>query len=149
VLDRSSGLSPILLLAIVPAIFLAGCELGAERGGYIPFAQRDPAVKAFALLLNYYAWILATNGVAAYRDGPAGVKYAKAACADTSWKNAAVLDTLAASYARDGKFDLAVKWQKAAIEASGAGSSSVFSRRLDLYEEHELCSSGQSAFPWF
>jgi len=98
--------------------------------------------------LNFYAWTLATSPVAAYRDGPAAVQYATAACDWTSWKAGYVLDTLAAAYARDGKFDQAVKWQRVAVETTGAKDHSVFSERLELYENRRPYCSVESSV-WF
>ena len=110
-------------------------------------AAQDDFTKALALVtghpgkLNQYAWMLATDSVSPYRDGDAAVQYATKACDETSWKNAALLDTLAAAYAEDGQFDAAVKWQKEAIEKIPPTGTSKFhetlEKRLAMYEQKQ------------
>jgi tetratricopeptide (TPR) repeat protein len=97
-------------------------------------------------VFNGYAWIRATSSTAKVTDGSSALKYATIACQLTYWENPSYLDTLAAAYAADGKFDEAVKWQKEAIDRSIISSQADRMRaRLMLYERsnhiaNRLCS---------
>jgi len=127
----------------VPALYIyRGIALDAQgktNDANADFSKVNALVSVKPTRLNYYAWVLATSPVSAYRDGPAAIKYATAACEGTSWKSPPELDTLAAAYAQDGKFDEAIRWQKSAIEAlpEGHRNNQVFEERLTKYEKHE------------
>jgi len=86
---------------------------------------------------NHLAWTWATAERPAVRDGPRAVQSALKACELSQWKNPSYLDTLAAAYARDGKFDEAVKWQRKAMESPGTASDDKARERLRLYEENK------------
>jgi tetratricopeptide (TPR) repeat protein len=66
---------------------------------------------------NNAAWLLATCPKDEVRDGKKAIQYAKKACELTGWKEAFYKDTLAAAYAEDGQFDLAVKYQREALKS--------------------------------
>jgi tetratricopeptide (TPR) repeat protein len=89
-------------------------------------------------LLNRIAWLQATSPVAELLNGTKAIEYATRACELTKWKNANIIDTLAATYAEAGDFDSAVKWQKEAInlltEKEPAGRQADFEARLKLYQ---------------
>ena len=59
----------------------------------------------------------------------------------SNWKDANIIQTLAAIYAESGDYKEAVKWQKRAIELGFADKeeSKKASRRLKLYEEGKPC----------
>jgi tetratricopeptide (TPR) repeat protein len=57
------------------------------------------------------AWILATCNDAKFRDGKTAVASATRACELTLWKDARLLEVLAAACAETGDFDSAVTWQ--------------------------------------
>ncbi len=88
-------------------------------------------------MFNSYGWALATSPISAYRDGPAAIEYARRACELTSWKRAFVLDTLAAAYAENGKFDEAVKWQMSAMELDDKANQKDYEARLAMYRRRE------------
>ena len=106
-------------------------------------AAEDDLTKAIALVdghpfkLNLYAWMLATDSIAPYRDGSIAVQFATKACDETLWKSSPILDTLAAAYAENGQFDAAVKWQKTAIEDVPSKLRSDYEKRLAMYEQKQ------------
>lgn len=93
---------------------------------------------------NAEAWIAATCLQTRFRDGKKAVHYATKACELTDWKDARVLDTLAAAYAEDGDFENAVKWEGKALKLlpratddMGRMSEHDFRFRLDLFKAHK------------
>ena len=89
----------------------------------------------FASGYNRLAWTWATAERPEARDGQRAVNSALKACELTQWKNPTYLDTLAAAYARAGRFDDAVKWQKKAMEGPGElNDAKAAAQRLGLYE---------------
>jgi tetratricopeptide (TPR) repeat protein len=95
--------------------------------------EADPK---WAVSHNGLAWLLATAWDASIRDGPRAVALATKACELTEWKDAAYLDTLAASYAEAGQFAEAVKRETKALETPEAlGDDLEPARaRLKLYQ---------------
>jgi Flp pilus assembly protein TadD len=90
-----------------------------------------------ASAFNNPAWIWATCPKNEVRNGKKALEFATKAAELSEWKNAGILDTLAAAYAEVGKFDEAVKWQKKALEdkeyLKEIGEEGR--ARLKLYEE--------------
>ncbi|HWB61021.1 MAG TPA: tetratricopeptide repeat protein, partial [Chthoniobacteraceae bacterium] len=68
--------------------------------------------------LNGLAWFYATCPKDSLRDGAKAVDLAAKACELTDWKNAGIIDTLAAAEAESGKWDNAVKHQKQAVQTA-------------------------------
>lgn len=85
------------------------------------------------------AWLLATSPDAPMSDPRAAVELAEQACQATNFTQAPLLDTLAAAYARAGRFqDAAEMAQKAVALAQAAGQTqavTVIETRLKLYRE--------------
>jgi tetratricopeptide (TPR) repeat protein len=87
---------------------------------------------ADATLTNNLAWLLATCPDAGIRDGARAVTLARAACQQSQWKQAFIIDTLAAAYAETGDFPHAMKYQQQAIDAGLKDPDAA--ARLKLYQ---------------
>ncbi|HEY2761537.1 MAG TPA: serine/threonine-protein kinase, partial [Pirellulales bacterium] len=98
---------------------------------------RNEAARGDSGALNALAWMLATCNLDEIRDGVAALTFAMQAVAATNRKNALFLDTLAAAYAEDGRFDKAVTVQKEAIAClHETVSREEMEARLKLYESN-------------
>ena len=96
---------------------------------------RKAAEGGFVNALNAFAWVLATSGNSAIRDGSNAVVFAEKAVAATNRKDPPVLDTLAAAYAEAGQFEKAVKIQQEAIALlQTEAEKNDYGTRLKLYE---------------
>ncbi|MHC4166364.1 MAG: tetratricopeptide repeat protein [Planctomycetota bacterium] len=91
--------------------------------------------------LNGIAQILVIHPDAGVRDAVEAVSLAERAATLTEYKDASVLDTLAAAYVAAGRFDRAVSTVQAAIElasADGAGELAEYLRKqLQIYKNLE------------
>ena len=89
-----------------------------------------------AALANQLAWVRATTAEAEWRDGKEAVRLAEMACELTGRADGNYLDTLAAAYAEDGRFEDAVRTTKRAIELAEGNPelANEFRRRLSIYE---------------
>jgi Flp pilus assembly protein TadD len=76
--------------------------------------------------LNNLAWILATASDDAVRDGIEAVQHAELACQLTSFKQTAMVSTLAAAYAEAGRFPEAVATAEMAIRLANANGETHF-----------------------
>jgi membrane associated rhomboid family serine protease len=89
-----------------------------------------------AQVFNDLAWLLATADQPATRDGPRAVQLALKACELSRWMNAAMLDTLAAAYAREGDYVKAVEWERKAISSEWTSDGRERAQsRLRLYQD--------------
>jgi len=86
------------------------------------------------------AWLLATSPDALLRDGREAAELAEQANQSTGWRDAGLIETLAAAYAEIGDFDKAVEYQERASELETHSSSELAKKRqerLQLYREHK------------
>lgn len=90
-------------------------------------------------VLNDFAWVLATSSDSALRDGHAALPLAEHAVELTSAREPAILGTLAAVYAENGRFDKAIELDRQAVElATQQGNSTLaasLKTRLALYRD--------------
>ena len=85
---------------------------------------------------NGRAWLWATCPNEKFRDGKKAVESATRACELGDWKNAGILDTLAAAYAESGEFEKAVEWQEKANKLyTDAEDRKKGEERLKLYQD--------------
>ena len=78
--------------------------------------------------LNNLAWILATCGDAAVRDGPEAVRCAEHACQLTHFQQAGMVGTLAAAYAEAGRFPDAMATAETAIRLADDAGETQFAQ---------------------
>ena len=88
-------------------------------------------------IFNNLAWLLATCSDSTHRNGELAIQYAKQACELSQWSYYGALDTLAAAYAENGRFDEAVRWQKRSLSYAPEKSKAELKARLKLYEQGE------------
>ncbi|MDH5181661.1 MAG: tetratricopeptide repeat protein [Gammaproteobacteria bacterium] len=88
---------------------------------------------------NDLAWIYATATDKRYHNGRLAVQHAKRACEISRYKDISHIDTLAASYARNGEFDKAIKWEQKAIDmlVSNKDMQTSLAKRLELYRKNK------------
>jgi tetratricopeptide (TPR) repeat protein len=86
------------------------------------------------------AWVLATNPDPHLRKGPLALRLAKQACQATAYQRPEYLDTLAAAYAENGRFDEAQVTVRQALDllkTTADGRAAVLEARLELYRQHQ------------
>jgi tetratricopeptide (TPR) repeat protein len=91
--------------------------------------------------LNSLAWFFATCPDRSGRNGKKSIELATKSCELTKWKDAHLLDTLAAAFAETGDYDQAIKRQSEAIKLyeGPADVRSGMEKRLALYRHHHPC----------
>ena len=97
--------------------------------------ERGPSPNVYAA----FAWFLATSPDYAQRNGKEAVEYATKACELTEWKNANLIETLAAAYADIGDFDTAITYLREAMEIEDNDSSDRQERErmLELFRHRK------------
>ena len=122
---------------------LLRAEANKGLGDYASFLHDVNAViqlrprRNFDTALNTRAWFFATCRDPFFRDGPQALKDAKLACKLSSWKDADLIDTLAAAAAECGDFEVAVQYQQQAMTMKGAAGLRDPQKRLALYRQHQ------------
>jgi tetratricopeptide (TPR) repeat protein len=88
-------------------------------------------------LADRLAWLLATHPDAALRDGEEAARIAEKLCRAAGYRNAALLDTLAAARAEQGRYEEAVKAVRRAVglarQAEDRSHAAALEQRLALY----------------
>ncbi len=129
---------------IDPKHAVARCNRGMARMRKHEYpaalADIDDAIRldsGMTSALNERSWLRATCPDDAHRDGRQAVDDATKACELAGWKDANVIDTLAAAYAELGFFEQAARYQQEAIDKSPSGSPArkSYAGRLALYRK--------------
>jgi tetratricopeptide (TPR) repeat protein len=93
------------------------------------------------ILLNNFAWLLATNPNAEIRNGPEAVRLAQKACELTRYETPVLLGTLAAAYAEASQFSNAVATATQAHDLAQAKNQKRIADRnaelLELYRANQ------------
>jgi len=90
-----------------------------------------------ARALYNLASVLAACADDEVRDGARAVELAERACRLTRWKDAEMLDALAAAYAEAGQFHQAIDYQSKAISLATEKEAEDYRRRLKLYRSRK------------
>jgi tetratricopeptide (TPR) repeat protein len=114
----------------------------SKLGKYKPAIQNcTKAVKLkpdSANILNSMAWLLATAPDISVRDANKAIEIAQQACKLTEYKDAAILDTLAAAFAASGRFNDAITTAQQAVRIAKAHSQenliSEIQNHIELYK---------------
>ena len=90
---------------------------------------------------NDIAYYLATSTNPEIRDNQQAIGFSTRACELSEWKNPNHLDTLATTYAENGNFEEAAKWEAKAVELlpkdteEGKKKASEFQTNLEHYQK--------------
>jgi len=94
-------------------------------------------LETYGLALNRRAWLRATCPDPAIRNGRAAIDDAKKACNITKWREADMIDTLAAASAESGDFDSALRYEQQAMSAPDANEvSRTLQEHMSLFKQH-------------
>ena len=89
----------------------------------------------YTLCLQNKAWLLATAADDSIRNGPEAIKSALVACELNKYRVPADLKALAAAYAENGQFELAIGWQEKAIQLTSGEDKAVEEKVLEQYKD--------------
>jgi tetratricopeptide (TPR) repeat protein len=128
--------------------------LRGRADAYLGMGKHVEAVKDFAkavkldgedtLVLNNYAWVLATSPEDEVRDGKRAVELATKAVELTDEKEAHILSTLAAAYAEAGDFEAARKWSQKSVDMNDPEHAEQLAKELASYQEDKPWRERQS-----
>jgi tetratricopeptide (TPR) repeat protein len=135
-------------LAVAPRQHLALANLGRAyhqqarwKEALATYRQAVQSPPVSPRTAQQYAWLLATVPDDRLRDGKMALEWVDEALQRSPRTGPELWDTLAAAYAADGKFDLAVKHARhAARLARKSGEielATQISRRLEMYQEDQ------------
>jgi len=126
-----------------PTAYEVRADVDVAKGNYAQIIADYKQAMLFdpknAVVVNNYAWTLATCPDASLRDGKKAVEFATRACELSNWQYAASIDTLAAAYAEAGDFDSAVKWENKYLTSLSLSPSDAADgqARLALFQAHQ------------
>jgi len=118
---------------------------------YTKLGKYEPAIQnwtravelepTIADILKNPAWLLATAGNVSAQDADRAIEFARRACELGGYKEAELLDTLAAAYAAAGRFNDAVRTAQQGIDAAKAGGREDWAGEIKI--RMELYKTGQ------
>lgn len=122
-------------ISLGDALYARGDVAGALRHwrDAVRYAPGDAEV------LRKTAWLLATCPQASLRNGSEAVTLAVRALQLTGGKDASVLDTLAAAYAEQGRFEEAASTERRALALAAQDQRQAITSRIALYEAKQPC----------
>lgn len=109
--------------------------LGDGKSALADYDRALQLAPDYALCSQNKAWLLATSPDDALRSGPEAVKAALKACELNKYQVAADLKALAAAYAENGQFELAIGWQEKAIQLSSVDDKADEEKVLEQYKD--------------
>ena len=114
----------------------AASGLGRHAEAKLDYKKALEAAPEEPLILNNYAWLLATAPQDDLRDGAQALELALKACELTEYKEAYILSTLGAAYAETGDFEKAKEFSRKAGEANkDTEKNETYEKELKTYEE--------------
>ena len=124
-----------------PAYYIQGNAWRAKKEYDKAIADYNKTIRLYprhAWGYHALAWLWATCPEESIRDGKRAVDLATRGCKLAEWKDAHMLDTLAAACAEVGDFDKAVEWQaKANRPFVNADDRKKGEDRLKLYQQRK------------
>jgi tetratricopeptide (TPR) repeat protein len=121
--------------------------LRGRADAYLNIGEHAKAVKDFekalklepedTLVLNNFAWVLATSPEDDVRDGKRAVELATRAVELTDEKEAHILSTLAAAHAETGDFEAARKWSQKSVDMNDPEHAEQLAKELASYQENK------------
>lgn len=111
--------------------------LGDRKNALLDYNKALELAPDYALCLQNKAWLLSTSPDPALRNGEIAVKSALKACEINKYKDPGDLRALAASYAENGKFDLAIGWQEKVVALSPDSDKQEEEKVLEQYKNKE------------
>jgi len=123
--------------------FLRGQLWLRENEYYKAVADFDTSIRIKpdrSYYIERLSWLLATCSDDNIRDGKRAVELAGKACALTDWENPLVIDILAAAYAENGQYDMAVVYETKVLEDEfmhDFGDLDDIRKRLELYKQNK------------
>ncbi|WP_437194119.1 tetratricopeptide repeat protein [Planctomicrobium sp. SH527] len=113
-------------------------NLGDHQGAFADYEAALKIAPTSSSVRNDLAWLLATSTVESVKNPKRAVELAEAVCIESANRDADYLDTLAAAFASDGRFDAAVESAKLAITLqTDAEEAAQMKQRLELYEKKQ------------
>jgi len=85
--------------------------------------------------LHSFAFLLATCPSLPLRDGKLALRHAQHACELTDWKDAYILETLAAAYWQSGDRKRAIEWQKKSLAIAPDYAVATIRKHLEQLQQ--------------
>jgi Flp pilus assembly protein TadD len=124
--------------AVYVNLSIAYTKLGKYEQAIQNWTRAVELEPTIADILKNPAWLLATAGNVSAQDADRAIEFARRACELGGYKEAELLDTLAAAYAAAGRFEDAVRTAQQAIDAAKAGGredlAGEIKNRMELYK---------------
>ena len=121
--------------------------LGDAKSALADYHRALELSPEYALCHQNRAWLLATSPNDTIRSGPEAIKSALVACEVNKYRVLADLRALAAAYAENGQFELAIGWQEKAIQLSASEDKALEEKVLEQYKDKRPYRDAPAAAP--